>query len=119
MTPEQVDVIAQGRVWSGADAHAAGLVDQLGGLSDAIASAAKRADLGDTYQIEYVDRDLGLPERIAKELMGAEAPYVGFLPSLAGTPYAKVLREIDEHARVLASFNDPHGIYAYAMIDVD
>lgn len=119
MTPEQVDVIAQGRVWSGADAHAAGLVDQLGGLDDAIASAAKRADLGDTYQVEYVDRDMGLPERIAKELMGAEASGMGFLPSLAGTPYAKVLREIDEHARVLASFNDPHGIYAYAMLDVD
>lgn len=119
MTPEQVDVIAQGRVWSGADAHAAGLVDQLGGLGDAIASAAKRADLGDTYQVEYVDRDMGLPERIAKELMGAEASGMGFLPNLAGTPYAKVLREIDEHARVLASFNDPHGIYAYAMLDVD
>lgn len=123
MTPEQVDVIAQGRVWSGADAHAAGLVDQLGGLSDAIASAAKRAELGDTYQIEYVDRDMDLPERIAKELMGAETEHVGLLPSLlpswAGTPYAKVLREIDEQARVIASFNDPHGIYAYAMIDVD
>lgn len=119
MTPEQVDVIAQGRVWSGADAHAAGLVDQLGGLGDAIASAAKRADLGDTYQVEYVDRDMGLPERIAKELMGAEASGMGFLPNLAGTPYAKVLREIDEHARVLASFNDPPGIYAYAMLDVD
>jgi protease-4 len=118
MTPEQVDVIAQGRVWSGADAHAAGLVDQLGGLDDAIASAAKRADLGDTYQIEYVERDMGLPERIAKELMG-EAEHVALLPSLAGTPYAKVLRDLDEHARVLASFNDPHGIYAYAMIDVD
>jgi protease-4 len=119
MTPEQVDVIAQGRVWSGSDAHALGLVDQLGGLSEAIASAAKRAELGDTYQIEYVDREMGLPERIVKELMSSEAEHTAVLPSLAGTPYAKVLRELEDHARVLAAFNDPHGIYAYAMIDVD
>jgi protease-4 len=123
MTPEQVDVIAQGRVWSGTDAHAVGLVDQLGGLSDAIASAAARAELGESYQVEYVDRELGLPQRIAKELLDAEAEHEAVLPavlpSLAGTPYAKVLRELDEHARVLASFNDPHGIYAYALVDVD
>lgn len=123
MTTEQVDAVAQGRVWSGQDAQAAGLVDKLGGLSDAIASAATRAELGDTYQIEYVDRDMDLAQRVVKELMGADAEHTGMLPSvlpnLAGTPYAKVLRELDEHARVLASFNDPHGIYAYAMIDVD
>ncbi len=119
MTPEQVDAVAQGRVWSGVDAQAAGLVDQLGGLQDAIASAAKRAELGESYQIEYVDRELGLKEQILKELMGGEAEHAAVLPSLAGTPYEKVLRELDEHARMLAVFNDPRGIYAYAMIDVD
>lgn len=120
MTPEQVDALAQGRVWSGVDAHAAGLVDQLGGLSDAIASAAKRADLGEGYRVEYVDRELGLKEWLVKELMGGQAAeQVAVLPSLAGTPYAKVLRELEEHARMLGAFNDPRGIYAYAMIDVD
>jgi protease-4 len=119
MTPEQVDAIAQGRVWSGVDAQAAGLVDQLGGLSDAIASAAKRAELGDSYWVEYVDRELDLKDRIIKELLGGQAEHVGVLPSLAGTPYEKVLQELEEHARVMASFNDPRGIYAYAMIDVD
>lgn len=119
MTPEQVDAIAQGRVWSGTDAHAVGLVDQLGGLSDAIASAAARAELGESYQIEYVDREMGLPQRIVKELLDVEAEHASVLPNLAGTPYAKVLRELDEHARVMASFNDPHGLYAYALVDVD
>lgn len=119
MTVEQVDAIAQGRVWSGTDAHAMGLVDELGGLREAIASAATRAELGDTYEVEYVERDLELAQRIAKELLGGQAKHAAILPSLAGTPYARVLRELDEHARALASFNDPHGIYAYAMIDVD
>lgn len=122
MTVEQVDAIAQGRVWSGVDAHAAGLVDQLGGLSDAIASAAKRAELGDSYQIEYVERDLGLKERLLKQLTGGQAEItrasIG-LPDLTGTPYARVVREFEEHARVMASFNDPAGIYAYALVDVD
>lgn len=43
MTPEQVGVVARGRVWTGRDALEIGLVDELGGLSDAIAYAAKEA----------------------------------------------------------------------------
>jgi len=45
MTPQRVDEIAQGRVWIGGTAHQLGLVDRFGGLSDAIAEAAKRAKL--------------------------------------------------------------------------
>lgn len=41
MTTEQVDAIAQGRVWTGVDAHKLGLVDEIGGLDDAIKYAAK------------------------------------------------------------------------------
>jgi protease-4 len=41
MTPEAVDAIAQGRVWTGADAIKIGLVDEIGGLDDAIKYAAK------------------------------------------------------------------------------
>jgi len=45
LTPQRVDEIAQGRVWIGGTAHQLGLVDRFGGLSDAIAEAAKRAKL--------------------------------------------------------------------------
>ncbi len=47
MTPEQVHEIARGRVWTGADAKAIGLVDDLGGLDDAIALARRKAGLPD------------------------------------------------------------------------
>jgi protease-4 len=47
MTPEQVHEIARGRVWTGADAKAIGLVDHLGGLDDAIALARRKAGLPD------------------------------------------------------------------------
>jgi protease-4 len=45
MTKDQVDVIARGRVWTGRDAKKIGLVDELGGLSDAIEFAAEKADI--------------------------------------------------------------------------
>lgn len=49
-----IDAIAQGRVWTGAQAMQRGLVDQMGGLGDAIADAAKQAKLGDGYAVRYV-----------------------------------------------------------------
>ena len=120
MSTEQVDKVAQGRVWSGVDAKDAGLVDQLGGLQDAIASAAKRANLGDDYAVDYVEKELDLKDRLIKEVLGGqvESP-VALVPSLAGTPYATVIQHFEEQAKILASFNDPRGVYAYALVDVD
>jgi len=46
-TPAQIDAVAQGRVWAGGDARQLGLVDQFGGLEDALAWAAKAAKLGE------------------------------------------------------------------------
>ncbi|KIX20889.1 protease IV [Flavobacterium sp. 316] len=51
MTTEQVDAIAQGRVWTGTDALKNGLVDELGGLDEALKYAAKIAKIKD-YRIE-------------------------------------------------------------------
>jgi protease-4 len=46
-TPEKIDAVGQGRVWSGAQAKERGLVDSLGGFNEALKSAAKRGNLGD------------------------------------------------------------------------
>lgn len=118
MTTEQVDAVAQGRVWSGEDAHALGLVDQLGGLQDAIASAAARAELGDDYVVDYVERDRELKDRLIENVLGEGAEAVG-AATFAGSPYGDVVRFFDEQARQFAAFNDPRGIYAYALVDVD
>jgi len=45
MTKAQVNVVGRGRVWTGADAHKIGLVDELGGLYDAINFAAKKSNI--------------------------------------------------------------------------
>ncbi|HEY0180884.1 MAG TPA: signal peptide peptidase SppA [Dokdonella sp.] len=72
-TPEQIDAIAQGRVWSGSQAQERGLVDKLGGLGDAIAAAAARAKLGGDYQVRYVEREMSPWERLALSFGGSAA----------------------------------------------
>jgi protease-4 len=53
MTIERVGVIARGRVWTGEDAKEIGLVDELGGLTDAIAYAAKKAGISKKKVLYY------------------------------------------------------------------
>src|SRR5690606_37214303 len=55
----QIDAVARGRVWSGAQAREHGLVDAFGGLPDAIADAAARAKLGEKgkYRVRYMERE--------------------------------------------------------------
>lgn len=56
---DAIDAIAQGRVWTGQQALDRGLVDQLGGLDDAVAYAAKKAGLAKGYPVRYVEQPLG------------------------------------------------------------
>jgi protease IV len=53
-TPERIDAIAQGRVWTGAQAKQIGLVDELGGLERALAVAKQRAKLAPDSEVEVV-----------------------------------------------------------------
>ena len=53
MTKEEVGVIARGRVWTGRDAKRIGLVDELGGIEDAIKYAAKQAGIKDIKTLYY------------------------------------------------------------------
>jgi protease-4 len=56
--------VGQGRVWTGQQAQERGLVDTLGTYRDAIASAAKRAKLGDDYRVAYIEQDSSRFERL-------------------------------------------------------
>jgi protease-4 len=60
---EAIDAIAQGRVWTGQQAFERGLVDQLGGLDEAIVDAAGLAKLGKDYPVRYEEAPLGGFER--------------------------------------------------------
>jgi len=69
MTPAQVDSIGQGRVWSGIDAKEIGLVDELGGLEDAIRIAAERAKL-ENYKLEELPKQKDAFEEFIKGISG-------------------------------------------------
>jgi protease-4 len=70
-TPDKIDPIAQGRVWSGAQALERGLIDRLGLYGDALTSAATRAKLGDDPRILYIEREPGAFSRFVS-LLNAE-----------------------------------------------
>lgn len=76
-TVEQIDAVAQGRVWSGRDALGLGLVDRLGGLEDAVAAAAKRAQLEGTPARRYLEAPRGRLDRWLDRLGLAEVTAAG------------------------------------------
>ncbi|MGH8134999.1 MAG: signal peptide peptidase SppA [Steroidobacteraceae bacterium] len=71
--PEEIESLAQGRVWTGADARAAGIVDELGGVDEAIAEAAKLAGLKEGYGVVWVERSLSWRDVIGMRLREAAA----------------------------------------------
>jgi protease-4 len=77
-TPEQIDAVAQGRIWTGAQAKERGLIDRLGSFDDALREAAKLAKLelkdGEAPRVSYVERELSRGERILGSLTDVLAP---------------------------------------------
>jgi protease-4 len=100
-TPEKIDEVGQGRVWTGAQAKERGLVDRLGSYRDALASAAGRARLGADYRVAYIERDSSGLERFLG-LFGVDAAQaltiqvkLGLLPAgLPAAAAADVTREL-------------------------
>jgi protease-4 len=96
MTVEQVDALAQGRVWSGVDAKANGLVDELGDLDDAIAAAAEMANLSD-YGIRKYPRYKTDFERFMEDLGGMKSKLgASVIEEEIGTEAYKLLKEFKE-----------------------
>ena len=104
---QQIDQVAQGRVWSGTDAQAANLVDQMGGLQDAIAAAAEAAELDD-WQVEELPKPPSFEEQLFESIFGAGI--VAKLP-WAQDPISQELMQLREDLTLLKTLNDPQGVY--------
>ena len=115
MTVDEVDDVAQGRVWIGTDALELGLVDELGTLEDAVNAAAEFAAL-ENYDTFYVQRTLSAQELFWKEFFGQAFTFVGKW-QFANSDSAL----INEFKRVLGEFsifnelNDPMGTYILCL----
>ncbi|MCZ6503637.1 MAG: signal peptide peptidase SppA [Gammaproteobacteria bacterium] len=75
MSVDDVDKIAQGRVWAGQTAVELGLVDSIGDLNDAIQSAALLADIED-YDVVYLEKELSAKERLFKQILNSSLKMV-------------------------------------------
>jgi protease IV len=111
---QDIDKIAQGRVWAGVDAERIGLVDHLGGLKDATDAAAKLAELGSDYAVDYIEPELSLREQLLLQLR-SDAVHLGQIAGLIPppSPLESALDPILAQARSIAALNDPRGLYAY------
>lgn len=95
MTPQRVDEIGQGRVWDGGTARQLGLVDRFGNLSDAVAEAAKRANL-DPAKVHavYLEKQPGWFEQlIAGFAMSGDEEEEEAAPESGGDLYARIASE--------------------------
>jgi protease-4 len=114
LSVEAVEKVAQGQVWSGEDARHRGLVDQFGGLDDAVAAAAGLAKL-EHYRTRWFSDESWLESSLWDRLWGVSAgmlevrlrrELLGGLAGLARWPRA---------ARELPLFNDPAGVYVQCL----
>lgn len=85
-TPEQINEVGQGRVWSGKDALQRGLVDRLGNQADAVAAAIKLAKLPADTRTEYLERAPGTLDRVLQRMgvAQADADLAGAVPDQPG-----------------------------------
>ncbi len=112
----RVEEIAQGRVWSGTEAKKLGLVDEIGGLNEAIRYAGTRAGLGEHFRLVEYPRSKTLSEAIA-EMIGKVSPTTIHIQStgLVGQIAERIQAALSE----LRSFNDPMGVYARMPMDLN
>ena len=96
-TPEKIDAVAQGRIWTGNQAKERGLIDRLGSFDDAVQTATQLAKLvvkaGDRPRIVYVERDLSRSERLLASLTDVMAPSLVQALGLDGLP-APMMEEL-------------------------
>ena len=104
---EKVKEIARGRVWSGKEAIKIGLVDRLGGLESAIAFAAKKANLGNSWQLEEYPQqnpfDTQILQLFTAKILESQA---------TKDPLTAELLKLKQEVSMLSAFNDPSGVYA-------
>ncbi|HFQ5098043.1 TPA: signal peptide peptidase SppA [Vibrio vulnificus] len=112
---DAVDKVAQGRVWTGYDALQHGLIDQIGDFDDAVAEAAKMAQL-ENYNLYWVEEPLSPTEQFIQEFMKQVKISMGVdIQSILPSSLQPVAQQMEQHASLLQNFNDPKGYYAFCL----
>jgi protease-4 len=125
-TVQQVDDIAQGRVWIGREAQKIGLVDSLGGYGDAIRLAAERAHLKAGYAVKRIEPELSFTQQLLVGLRGAVHGLMATLgwaqapqQALQAVAPRSVQQRVDAELARWQRFAGPTRAWAYCFCAVD
>ncbi|MBS1784290.1 MAG: signal peptide peptidase SppA [Acidobacteria bacterium] len=109
-----VNEIAQGRVWSGERALQLHLVDEIGGLQDAIRYAATKANLGSDYEVTSGGGPKTTMQKLLESLNDEARPR----PIIKAGPFQQMMDQARSSYDQLSSLNDPNGVYARMPMDL-
>ncbi len=116
LSPEEAEKAAEGRVWTGQDAKALGLVDEFGNLDDALKAAADLANLK-SWQVTPIAPEESARDKFLRELFDSSAQALApHLQSWLPTGLGKALLEMNRTLDPLTRFNDPQGTYAFCQV---
>jgi len=112
---ENVDDVAQGRVWTGQDALEFGLIDKIGDFDDAVKLAAELAKV-EQYNVYWVEEPLSPAQQFIQDFMNQVKVNLG-IDATALLPQAlqPMAAQVIQDANMLQSFNDPKGQYAFCL----
>ncbi|HFL5578486.1 TPA: signal peptide peptidase SppA [Salmonella enterica] len=114
-TPEQIDKIAQGHVWTGEDAKANGLVDSLGDFDDAVAKAAELAKLKQ-WHLDYYQDEPTVLDIVMDSMTGSvRAMLPEAIQAMLPAPLVSAANTVKAEGDKLAAFNDPQNRYAFCL----
>lgn len=114
-TPEQIDQIAQGHVWTGEDAKANGLVDSLGDFDDAVAKAADLAKLKQ-WHLDYYQDEPTVLDMVMDSMTGSvRAMLPEAIQAILPAPLVSAANTVKAEGDKLAAFNDPQNRYAFCL----
>ncbi len=108
LTREEVEAIAQGRVWTGVDAAQNGLVDKIGGLEDAIEEAVHLGALAESWSLVEIPKRKEFSDLLEEWIKGREGEPLLFNTNRLPQNITRLLPD----ASLFHSLNDPMGIYA-------
>ncbi|WP_219596654.1 signal peptide peptidase SppA [Aeromonas caviae] len=116
LSPEEAEKAAEGRVWTGQDAKALGLVDEFGNLDDALKAAADLANLK-SWQVTPIAPEESARDKFLRELFDSSAQALApHLQSWLPAGLGKTLLEMNRTLDPLTRFNDPQGTYAFCPV---
>ena len=127
MTVEEVDAIAQGRVWSGKKAKELGLVDELGNLTDAVVAAANLANL-EEYDTLLIEKQPSSRNKMMQLLIGKSSSLISMFTAsqehsaidlatnaVSNKPLSQFISLMKAELTQMNQFNDPQGRYTLCV----